>query len=280
MIEQYADFLHLYPFTIYIFLGVMFLCVGSFLNVVIARVPQMLNAQQEEISKISLKLPAKTTQQSINLFTPRSHCMHCKTTIAFWHNIPLLSFILLKGRCANCSHKIGWTYPLVELLCLSLSMYALYLFGFTWQLIYVLGFIWIIISCIFIDLQTKLLPDGLTLALLWLGLLVNIDSTYITLADAVYGAIVAYLSLWTFINGYYLLTGKIGMGGGDFKLFAALGAWFGVPALPNILIFAAIPGIILGGGYLLISGKSRNTPIPFGPFLGLAGLLYILYIKI
>lgn len=275
MIEQYAEFLSLYPLTSYLFLGIVFLCIGSFLNVVIMRLPLMLHKQQERISQITLKLPVNKDQQFVNLITPRSNCVYCKATISTWQNIPVLSFIFLRGRCANCSHLISFIYPLVEFLCLALSICAVYFLGFGWHLIYVLGFIWIVLCLIFIDLRTQLLPDSLTLSLLWLGLLANINGLYTPLPQAVIGAIVAYLSLWIFINIYYLLTGKIGMGGGDFKLFAGLGAWFGVTSLPYILVTASIPGIIFGGGYLLISGKSRNTPIPFGPFLGLAGLVFI-----
>ena len=279
MIEQYAEFLYLHPLTSYVFLGVFFVCIGSFLNVVIVRLPLMLHIQQERISKITLKLPVNNNQQFINLITPRSYCCYCKTTIPFWQNIPLLSFIFLRGKCANCSQAISFMYPLVEFLCLALSICAVYFLGFGWHLIYILGFIWVILCLIFIDLRTQLLPDSLTLLLLWLGLLANIDGLYTSLPQAINGAIAAYLSLWVFINIYYWLTGKIGMGGGDFKLFAALGAWFGVTSLPYILVAASIPGIIFGGGYLLISGKSRDTPIPFGPFLGLAGLVFIFFFK-
>ena len=275
MTDDYLAFLNLYPIVSYLFLGLIFLIVGSFLNVVIYRLPQMIIDSQERNSKIFLKLPATSAKQELSLATPRSHCRSCKSSIPFWHNIPLLSFIILRGRCGYCKQRISWVYPLVELLCLLVSMLALFVFGFSCKLIYVLPFLWITICLIVIDMRTQLLPDCLTLGLLWLGLLANIDGLFVSLPQAIYGAVFAYLSLWIFINLYYLFTGKIGMGGGDFKLFAALGAWFGVLALPNILVVSAIPGVIFGIIYLLATGKSTSTQIPFGPFLGLAGMFFL-----
>lgn len=275
MMDDYMAILQLYPLTTYLFLSLIFLSVGSFLNVVIYRLPRMIISSQERSSKIFLKLPATSVAQELSLAKPRSHCTSCKSTIPFWHNIPLLSFIILRGRCGYCRQKISWVYPLVEIFCLLVSMMAVLFFGFSWKLLYALPFLWIIICLIVIDMRTQLLPDCLTLGLLWLGLLANIDGLYVSLPQAIYGAVFAYISLWTFINFYYFLTGKIGMGGGDFKLFAALGAWFGAISLPNILVVSAIPGVLFGIIYLLATGKSTNTQIPFGPFLGLAGICFL-----
>lgn len=275
MIDNYVTFLKLYPLFTYAFLAVLFLSIGSFLNVVIYRLPQMIIDSQERNSKIFLKLPATSTQQELNLVISRSHCISCKSMVPFWHNIPLISFIILRGKCAICRQKISWIYPLVEICCLLVSMMAVLVFGLSCKLLYVLPFLWITICLIAIDMRTKILPDCLTLGLLWLGLLANVDGLFIDLPQAIYGTVFAYLSLWIFINFYYLLTGKIGMGGGDFKLFAALGAWFGVSSLPNILIVSAIPGVMFGVIYLLATGKSKNTQIPFGPFLGFAGICFL-----
>jgi len=226
--------------------------IGSFLNAVIYRLPKQ-----------------------ISLCHPRSCCPHCQKTIFFYWNIPILSYLLLKGRCHQCHQSISGQYPLVEVLSLCLSVFAYFLFGLSSKLVYALVFIYFSIPLIFIDLAHFILPDILTLGLLWVGLLANLADIFATLPNAVVGAIAGYLSLWLVIQGYALFTGKIGMGHGDFKLFAALGAWFGWRALPEILLLAAVPGIIIGGLYLKIRKKNKDTPIPFGPFLCVAGVIYL-----
>lgn len=275
MIQNYINFYSEHQLLSYIFLSFVFLCVGSFLNVIIVRLPKIIYFQHEQSCHSMLKIPLNLELPSLNIVTTPSHCIHCNVKIPFWHNIPILSFILLQGRCASCSGRISWLYPVVEILTMVSSLLVVYVFGYNWQTIYILSFIWIIICLSFIDIKTKLLPDCLTISLLWLGLLVNIHGLYTSLPYAVYGAIGGYLSLWIIINLYYILTGKVGMGEGDFKLFAALGAWFGVLVLPKILVISCALGIIFGLFYLLGTHKSKNTPIAFGPFLAISGVLFL-----
>ncbi len=249
---------------IYIFFSIFFLAIGSFLNVVIYRLPLMLET--------------KSTTRSINLFLPFSFCIHCNTAIKPYHNIPLLSFILLQGKCQSCKTRISWRYPLVELITTILSLFILLTFGLTVKCAFSLIFLWIIIPLIIIDYQYLILPNSLTLLLLWLGLIANTQHLFTTLSDAVLSTVGAYLSLWILIKLFYLFTGKIGMGNGDFKLFAAFGAWFGIKPLPFILLTSSLLGAIIGLLYLNLYSKDKNTPIPFGPFLGIAGLIVLLFL--
>ena len=251
-----------------IVVGLFSLCVGSFLNVVIYRLPIMLERAwrgEEEPS------------QRFDLMLPRSHCPTCNKLIPAWHNIPLLSYLILRGKCAYCKQSISIRYFLIELLTLLLSVIICVHFGPSWQLLAGLVFTWFIIALTFIDLDHQILPDNLTLTLLWIGLLCNLFTVFIPLASAVLGAIVGYVSLWSFTYLYKLVTGKMGMGHGDFKLFAAFGAWFGWQALPLIIILAALLGSITGIIWSLINKKHRNTPIAFGPFLALSGWLALLF---
>ncbi len=253
-------FVTLHPWIALAFLGILSLLVGSFLNVVIYRLPLMMKEQPQ-----------------LGLCLPRSHCPDCQTMIPFWHNIPILSYLLLRGHCHRCQHQIDWTYPFVECLCLLLSVFAGYACGFTWTLLFALVCIWFLICLTFIDLKHQLLPDSLTLGLLWVGLLANTDALFTSLPDAVLSAAGAYVGLWLFIQVYYLCTGKIGMGHGDFKLLAALAAWFGWHSLLPILLFSSITGSVIGLIYLTMTAQTRQTPIPFGPFLCVAGLGYLFF---
>lgn len=272
----------LYLFVLYLMVAVFSLAVGSLLNVVIHRLPLMMEAQWRSECADLLKLkPEEAIEdaptQDINLFFPRSHCPHCQRLIPIWHNIPLLSYLILRGRCQKCREPISWRYPVVEALSMGLSLFAAWHFGFNITLIFVLLFIWILIAICFIDLDHQLLPDNLSLSLLWLGLIANTQNLFTTLPNAVLSAAGAYLALWIFIKLFYLLTGKVGMGHGDFKLFAAFGAWFGWMQLPLILLISSITGAITGLLYLRMTGKTRETPIPYGPFLCLAGLIALFY---
>ena len=261
-----------------IYLGVLSLLVGSFLNVVIYRLPLMLNQTWHAECELLLNPKKKSPKQpTFNLFLPRSHCPHCKKTIPFWQNIPILSFILQKGRCSFCKAPISWQYPAIELICFCLSLTAGLYFGFHLSLLYALSFIWILICLAGIDLKHQLLPDELTLGLLWLGLLANISHLFTTLPHAVLGAVTGYLILWSTMKLFYLCTKKVGMGHGDFKLLAALGAWFGWALLPFILLVASILGAITGIVYLKATKQTKETPIPFGPFLCLAGFLSLFF---
>lgn len=273
-----SEFASIYPITTYIFLGLFSLTVGSLLNVVIYRLPLMLNAEWTSQCRTLLQLPEEPTAQ-INLFFPRSFCPGCKKMIPFWHNLPILSYCLLRGHCHQCHQKIPFRYPLIEGICLGLSLLASVYFGFTLSLLFALLFIWLLICMFMIDLQHQLLPDSLTISLLWLGLIANTQHLFTTLPNAVLSAAGAYMALWLFIKLYYLLTGKLGMGHGDFKLFAAFGAWFGWTQLPLILLISSISGAITGILYLKTTKQTRETPIAFGPFLCIAGLISLFYGK-
>jgi leader peptidase (prepilin peptidase)/N-methyltransferase len=264
------------PTLCVLFFALLALLVGSLLNVIIYRLPLMLNETWTTQCKTLLQLPQTSPTKKINLFMPRSFCTSCKTMIPAWHNIPLLSYMLLKGRCASCQHPISSRYPLVELLSVLLSLIAWYDFGFSYKLIFALCFIWISICLFFIDKEHQLLPDSLTLGLLWLGLIANTQQWFAPLSQAVLSAASAYLVLWSIIQLFYKLTGKIGMGNGDFKLFAAFGAWLGWPLLPLILLVASCLGAIFGIIYLKVTHQPKHTPIPFGPFLCFAGILALL----
>ena len=254
-------------FAAYLLLAVFALAIGSLLNVIIYRLPLMMFADWTN------------KENKINLFFPRSFCPHCKTTIPARQNIPLLSYCLQRGRCKSCQQSIAWRYPLVELASCLLSLFAAWHFGFNLNLFFALCFIWLLIALFFIDLEHQLLPDSLTLSLVWLGLLANTQSLFTSLSTAVFSTVLAYLSLRFFIYLYYLLRKKEGMGHGDFKLFAAFGAWFGWQLLPMILLMAALTGAIIGGVYLHSQQKTKDTPFAFGPFLCLAGLIALFWGK-
>lgn len=277
MIDLIYAFVTLHPIISLSILGIISLIVGSFLNVVIYRLPIMLIAQWRSESMELLHVTQDSHQPDLNLSFPRSHCQFCKHTIPAWHNIPIISFIFLRGKCSVCQHSIAWRYPLIELLSLSLALLAGYYFGFSLNLLFALPFLWLLLCLSAIDIQHQLLPDSLTLGLLWLGLIANTQNLFTTLPDAVLTAAGAYASLWLFIKLVYLLTGKVGMGHGDFKLFAALGAWFGWNSLLFILLVSSILGTIIGVIYLYLTGKNRETPIPFGPFLCIAGASYLFF---
>lgn len=260
-------------FTIFC-LGVLGLVIGSFLNVVIYRLPRMIAASLQKEFKDMLKLDK--TDTSLSLAYPRSHCISCQQIIPFWHNIPLLSYCLLRGRCHKCKTKISIRYPIVEALSLVLSIIAGLKWGVSITLLFALLFIFIVIALSFIDLFHQLLPDNLTLSLLWIGLIANTQTLFTSLPNAVFGAVFGYIGLWLFAKIFQLLTGKEGMGHGDFKLFSAFGAFFGSVALPYIIFVASLSGAIVGIIYLKITKQGKNTPIPFGPFLCISGLLYLL----
>lgn len=261
---------------LYVTIALLSLVIGSLLNVVIYRLPIMLkNEWLRECNELmNIKSEAKAT---LNLFLPRSFCPSCNTMVKAWQNIPILSFIILRGRCYYCKTSISARYPLIELSTMLLSLYACWHFGFTWQLTFALSAIWLLICLFFIDLDHQLLPDSLTLSLLWLGLIANTQNLFTSLPDAVLSAAGAYLMMWLLIKLFYLATGKIGMGNGDFKLFAAFGAWFGWKLLPLILLFSSIAGSIIGLLYLYLNDKARDTTIAFGPFLCISGLAVLFW---
>ena len=274
-----AEFMSQNPTIAYGFIAIIGLLIGSLLNLIIYRLPQMLEAEMQDECCLLLNMPPIKSKfkKRINLFFPRSFCTQCHTTIKAVHNIPILSYLILRGRCAYCRAPISAQYPIVEALSCFFALAAAYHFGFGTALIFTLLFIWIVITACFIDFHHQLLPDGLTLSLLWLGLFANSQSLFTSLNDAVFSAAAAYMFLWLLIQIFYLITSKIGMGNGDFKLFAAFGAWFGWVALPFILVFASLSGAVCGLIYLKITKKTNDSPIPFGPFLILAGLVYLFF---
>jgi leader peptidase (prepilin peptidase) / N-methyltransferase len=251
------------------------LCIGSFLNVAVYRMPAMLQREwrAQAVDVLELDTPADT-EPAFNLMTPRSRCPTCKTTIAARYNIPLVSWLALRGRCANCAAPISIRYPLVELLTAVASILVVAQFGYTWLGAAALVFTWALIALTFIDIDTKLLPDQITLPLLWLGLIVNVSGGFTDPTSAIIGAVVGYLLLWSIYWAFKLITHKEGMGYGDFKLLAAMGAWFGWQTLPILVLLSSVVGIALGGAFLL-ARRSREA-IPFGPYLAIAGWVTLL----
>lgn len=249
------------------------LFVGSFLNVVIHRLPLMMEREwQAEAAALRGEEPS-TPQPRFNLATPRSRCPHCGHLIGALENIPVVSYLLLRGRCRHCDGPISVRYPLIEVMCAALSWFTAYHFGFGLAGWGALIFVWALIALCFIDLDTQLLPDSITLPLLWLGLLLNLSGTYTDLSSAVVGASAGYLTLWSVYWLFKLTTGKEGMGYGDFKLLAALGAWMGWQVLPLTILLSSAVGAIVGVALIVLRRHGREIPIPFGPYLAAAGLL-------
>jgi len=273
--------LQIYPGVLYTLTAVAGLCVGSFLNVAIYRLPIILHRHWKADCLEHLKLPVDTAISSttFNLLKPRSHCPKCKKPLKAWHNIPLLSYIFLKGKCAYCASKISWRYPLIELSTAVLSLFVVYQFGYSSQALFGLIFTWSLLCIAMIDADTQLIPDDISLSLLWLGLLLSANNLFTNSYDAIIGVIAAYLSLWLFTQLFKLITGKVGMGHGDFKLFAVFGAWLGWQVLPLIIFAAALIGTVISSVILLGKSQDKNTPIPFGPYLCLAAWLTLFWGK-
>ena len=257
------------------------LLVGSFLNVVIYRVPEGLNRNWKLQAKQMLDLPLEQGEgERFNILMPPSHCPSCKAAIKPWQNIPILSYVLLKGQCKHCHIAISLRYPLVELLTGLVFAVCAWKFGATWTALAAMVFSAYLIAMIFIDADTQLLPDQLTLPLMWGGIvfhlaayLLQADWGITTLVDSLLGAIVGYMSLWSIFQLFKLVTGKEGMGYGDFKLLAALGAWLGISVLPIIIIMSAVVGLI----FALIMKVAKNQPMPFGPYLAISGWIVLVF---
>ena len=252
------------------------LIVGSFLNVVILRLPKMMEqGWQRECCEV-LDQPAPV-QEPISLSHPGSHCPGCGTAIKPWQNIPVISWLMLRGRCAQCGMGISVRYPAVELITGVLSGLVAWHFGFGIEALSALALIWMLVALTGIDIDTQLLPDSITLPLLWLGLAVNLFAVWTPLSSAVIGAMLGYGSLWSVYWLFKLVTGKEGMGYGDFKLLGALGAWFGWQAVPLMILLSSFVGAALGIAILLSKRQGRDTPMPFGPYLAGAGLLTLFF---
>ena len=260
-----------YPLLFVAAIVMLSLAIGSFLNVVIHRMPKVLERQwRDELAEINGQTPAPATPY--NLAVPRSQCPACGHQISALENIPIVSYLALGGKCSACKAKISPRYPMVELLTGALSGYIAWRYGFTVLTAAALAFAWAMIALAFIDLDTFYLPDDITLPLLWAGLLVNIAGLIVDLQSAVIGAIAGYLALWVVFWAYKFATGKEGMGYGDFKLLAAIGAWLGWKMLPVVILLSSFVGAAVGISLILFARHGRSVPIPFGPYLVLGGL--------
>lgn len=271
-----VDFLasHAPAFVFCVFL--LGLLVGSFLNVVVYRLPRMLERGWRAEARELLGLPGEPAAP-FNLLLPGSHCVHCGHALRPWENIPLLSWLALRGRCAACQAPISRRYPLVELACGLLSGFVAWHFGVGWQCAAMLLLTWALLAASLIDADRQLLPDAIVLPLLWLGLIVNSRQLFAPLPDALWGAVAGYLSLWSVYWLFRLVTGKEGMGFGDFKLLAALGAWGGWQILPLTVLLSSLVGALLGLIILRLRGHAQGTPLPFGPYLAIAGWIALLW---
>ena len=252
------------------------LIVGSFLNVVIYRLPKMLE-QTFHNDCCDFLGQEKSKQKTISLSFPASGCPHCRQKIKPWHNVPVISYILLKGKCAYCRKAISARYPIVETATGVLTCTTLWLLGLNAASLAAVLLLWTLIALTVIDIDTQYLPDNLTLPLLWGGLIANYYGFYTSLGSALWGAIFGYLSLWSIYWLFKLITKKEGMGYGDFKLLAALGAWLGVEMLPLIILLSSFVGAVIGMTMIAVFGRDKNIPIPFGPYLAIAGWIVFLW---
>jgi len=256
----------------------MGLMVGSFLNVVIYRLPKIME-RDWEVQCADLRGEEPPKQETFNLALPRSRCPACAHPISAMENIPIASYLALGGKCSACGTRISPRYPLVEALSGLASAYAAWHFGFSLAAFAAIMFLWCMIALSFIDFDTQLLPDSITLPLLWAGLLLNLGGTFVDLGSAVIGAAAGYLSLWCVYWGFRIATGKEGMGFGDFKLLAAIGAWLGWQMLPLVVLASSFVGAVVGIALMVLAKHGRNVPIPFGPYLAVAGAVALLWGK-
>lgn len=260
--------------------GIISLLMGSFLNVVIYRLPVMMQREwkQECVEFLGAEHSlAKTDTSPFNLVVPRSQCPSCGHKIASWENVPVISYLFLGGKCAGCRTPISIQYPLIELVTALLSMLVAYQYGFSWQTLGLLFFTWTLVALFMIDAQTMLLPDDLTYPLLWAGILLNMNGWFVPLSDSVLGAVFGYLSLWSIYHLFKLLTGKEGMGYGDFKLLAALGAWGGWQILPFVIFASSAFGALFGIAWIIFKRNGQSLPMPFGPWLAMAGFVAMVW---
>ena len=274
------DILHFFAENPLVFLAIvtiLSLFIGSFLNVVIYRLPRMMQQTWSEECRIYLGLKPHTEVEKLNLWLPFSHCPQCKKSIKPWHNIPLISYFWLRGKCVYCHAAISLRYPLVEALTALVSFYVVWRFGLTWQALAGLFFAWVSICLTFIDFDYQLLPDQLTLLLLWAGLFFSLFSLFCPPEDAIIGAMAGYLifALVQLVFGWF--TGKTGMGQGDYKFLAALGAVLGWQMLPLIILLASFSGVIFTLTHMAIKRNFKSSPLPFGPYLAIGGFIALLW---
>ncbi|MEP4147324.1 MAG: A24 family peptidase [Halioglobus sp.] len=271
------DALNQNSWLLYLALLSLGLVVGSFLNVVIHRLPIMMESRWRRDCCELLEIEGEKPDQELTLAVPNSHCPSCKAPIKAWQNIPMLSYLLLGGKCANCGITISLRYPAVELITGLLTLSLAWYFPASFALLGAMLLTWSLVALTMIDIDHQLLPDDITLPLMWLGLLFNLNGTYVSLVDAVIGAMAGYLILWSVYWLFRLMTGKEGMGYGDFKLLAALGAWMGWQMLPLIILLSSLVGAVVGIGLMVLKNRGKEIPIPFGPYLAAAGWIALLW---
>ena len=271
-----------------VFIAVAFafaLIIGSFLNVVIYRLPLMMQRDwREQCDELSKEPAPDLPDGKFNIVVPRSRCPSCGATIKAWQNIPVLSYLLLGAQCSNCQKSISVRYPLVETLTAILAAICAWHFGFGWEALMAIGLSCALVAISLIDADHQIIPDSIAIPLMWVGLIMSLfnplagaGTLFIAPQDAVVGAVAGYLSLWSVYQLFKLVTGKEGMGYGDFKLLAALGAWLGWQALPTIILMSAVVGAIIGIALIIFRGRDRQIPIPFGPYLAAAGWITMLW---
>lgn len=266
------------PVLAYTIAALVGLVVGSFLNVLILRLPRIMEQQwRADCAALLETAAAADTESRLSLSHPGSHCPSCSHAIKPWDNIPLLSFLLLRGRCRACNAPIAARYPLIEALTAALSVIVVWQLGPTTAALAALILTWGLIALAIIDLDTQLLPDSLTLPLLWLGLLFSLSADFTDPASAIIGATAGYMLLWLVFHAFRITTGKEGMGRGDFKLLAMFGAWLGWQAIPQIILLSALPGALVGIALIATGRQQSGQPIPFGPFLAIAGWISLLW---
>jgi leader peptidase (prepilin peptidase)/N-methyltransferase len=274
---SFSDFFTSSPLAFTLATLVLGLLIGSFLNVLIYRLPVMMERDWLAQARDMLALPAEENTETFNLFLPHSRCPHCAHQIRAWENLPVISYLFLGGKCSSCKAPISKRYPLIELACGLLSAFIAWHFGFGWQAGAVLLLSWGLLAMSVIDMDHQLLPDSLVLPLLWLGLIANTFGLFTSLHDALWGAVLGYMSLWSVFWIFKLLTGKEGMGQGDFKLLALFGAWGGWQIVPLTILVSSAVGAVLGLIILRLRNAETSTPIPFGPYLAIAGWIALLW---
>ena len=270
-----VDVLLATPWLLYLTVLFFSLCIGSFLNVVILRLPKMMQQEWRCQCEEFLELPdgQRKPETPITLSSPASTCPSCGHRIRAWENIPVLSYVLLRGKCSSCKAGISPRYPIIEALTAAFSVVTLMVLGPSEAALWSLLLVWSLVALTVIDFDTQLLPDSITLPLMWLGLVLNFFGVLTDFHSAFWGAVAGYLSLWSVYWLFKLVTGKEGMGHGDFKLLAALGAWLGWQLLPAVILLSSVVGAVVGISLMVFRKHGREVPIPFGPYLAAAGLL-------
>lgn len=265
------------PTVLTVSVALLGLCVGSFLNVVAYRLPKIMEQEFRRDAREFLLLPPRPERTRFSLSSPPSSCPGCGTRIKPWHNLPVLGWLILRGRCAACSKRISIEYPVVELLTGLFSVVCAWRFGFSPQLLAALVLTWALVALTVTDLHTMYLPDNITLPLLWLGLLLSLKPVFVDPVSAIVGAVAGYLLLWSIFWAFKLLTGKEGMGYGDFKLLAALGAWMGWQTLPQMVLLSAVVGAAVGLSLMALRKAEWSSKIPFGPYIAGAGWIALIW---